>query len=70
VERHCVDIFLCAVKMMTMGILHSMQQDPVSRPPFHVERELAMADIFPATLLLTTTAIRAGIAWLLIERIG
>jgi hypothetical protein len=31
VERHVVDIFLCAAKMMTRGRLRSMQQDPVSR---------------------------------------
>ena len=34
-------------------------------------RKLAMTDIFPATLMLATTLrIWAGIAWLLIERIG
>jgi hypothetical protein len=34
-------------------------------------RKLAMTDIFPATLMLATTlGIWAGIAWLLIERIG
>jgi hypothetical protein len=36
-----------------------------------VGRKLAMTDIFPATLMLAASlAIWAGIAWLLIERIG
>ena len=42
-------------------------------PPAHLRAggKLAMADIFPGTLILATTlGIWAGIAWVLIERIG
>ena len=42
-------------------------------PPYPLarRRKLAMAGIFPGTLILATTlGIWAGIAWVLIERIG
>jgi hypothetical protein len=42
-------------------------------PPAHLRAggKLAMADIFPGTLILATPlGIWAGIAWVLIERIG
>jgi hypothetical protein len=49
-----------------------MQRDP-GKPLAYLRegRKLAMADIFPGTLILATTlGIWAGIAWVLIERIG
>jgi hypothetical protein len=45
--------------------------DPVIRSPTSRRKDLAMTDIFPETLMLAASlAIWAGIAWLLIERIG